>query len=63
MTEIDGAIILRGKMMELPVAVRMTIDRLGASLSLADDRTGLMLEVPMEQLKDWMRDWVQGEWK
>ena len=34
------------------VSVRLTADKLGKTLSLADDRSGLMIAVPLEALAD-----------
>lgn len=61
--DINGMIITDKKMAEIPITARMTVDHLGASFSLAVDRIGLMLEVPMEELHGWMKDWIRDEWK
>ena len=49
---VDGMIALKDKMAFIPVTIRVTRDEIGQSISLADDRQGLMLEIPVEDVLD-----------
>ena len=45
---VNGLIVLKDRMAFIPITIRVTRDRDGQSISLADDKNGLMLEIPVE---------------
>ena len=49
---VDGMIVLKDKAALIPVTIRVTRDEHVQSISLADDRHGLMLGIPVEQVAD-----------
>lgn len=44
---VDGAGFRKAK-----ISVRISDDKIGKSLSLADDKSGTMLMIPLEELRD-----------
>lgn len=52
MRTLDGMIVLKDKLAFIPVTIRVTRDEFGQSISFADDRQGLMLEIPVEPVAD-----------
>ena len=49
---VQGIIFLRDKMASIPITLRVTRDKSGQSISLADDNQGLMMEIPVEPVMD-----------
>lgn len=49
---VQGLIFFKDKMGKLPITLRVTRDAMGQSISLADDNGGLILEIPVEPVKD-----------
>lgn len=49
---VQGLIVLRDKMASIPITLRVTRDKSGQSISLADDNQGLMMEIPVEPVLD-----------
>ena len=37
-----------------PITVRLTVDKLGKTLSLAIDEVGVMYAIPLETIADWI---------
>ena len=49
---VGGLIFLRGRWMKVIVTVRTTSDKVGQSLSLAVEDQDVMIQIPIEPLKD-----------
>lgn len=49
---VDGMIALNNKAAFVPVTLRVTRDEIGQSISLADDKHGFLLEIPVEPVLD-----------
>lgn len=56
---VNGIVFLQYKGMTAPITVRATKDKLGQSISLAVDEVGLMIQIPVEPVKDIIE--VKGE--
>lgn len=52
---VNGAAIVRGEIFPRPIAVRVTKDKHGASISLSDDEHELMLHIPGEAVRDMLQ--------
>ena len=42
------------------ITARMTKDKVGKSLSLADEKEGIMIEIPLEPIEKELREIVRG---
>ena len=49
---VDGMIALNNKAAFVPITLRVTRDEMGQSISLADDKHGFLLEIPVEPVMD-----------
>lgn len=52
---VNGAAIVRGEIFPRPIAVRVTKDKHGASMSLSDDENEIMLHIPLESVRDMLQ--------
>ena len=57
---VKGALMINGGIYNRPIAVRVTKDRHGESMSLSDDDNEIMLHIPLEAVRD-MLQIVDGE--
>ena len=59
---VNGGFMLNGRIYNRPIAVRVTKDKHGESMSLSDDENEIMLHIPLESVRD-MLQIVDGERK
>lgn len=57
--DVQGLHFTRNAFVPCMITVRVTSDEHGKSLSLADEKLGVMLEIPLEPLEDVLK--VEGE--
>lgn len=54
--DVGGRIILKDKIADVKLTVRFTSDSFGETISIADDKQGLMLVVPFERVEQIIKD-------
>ena len=50
--EVEGMVVDDAGFRKAKISVRISDDKVGKSLSLADDKSGTMLMIPLEELRD-----------
>ena len=50
--EVEGVAVNHAGFRKVKISVRISDDKIGKSLSLADDKGGIMLMIPLEELAD-----------
>ena len=51
---VNGMLGAENRIKPVPITVRLTVDAIGKSLSLASDDIGVMFMIPLETIADWI---------
>lgn len=52
---VKGGFMLNGRIYNRPIAVRVTKDKHGESMSMSDDEYEVMLHIPLEAVRDMLQ--------
>ena len=52
---VRGGFMINGRIYNRPIAVRVTKDKHGESMSLSDDDNEIMLHIPLESVRDMLQ--------
>lgn len=52
---VNGGFMINGRIYNRPIAVRVTKDEHGESMSLSDDENEIMLHIPLESVRDMLQ--------